>query len=283
MSNILWLIQRSIALDLKLIQVSKWTNSKKIQFIFIKYFILIKHKFIKFELGKSSAFLFGEKIYYDSNFGLADYQSILCRHQNLLKINHIRSVSTIIDVGANVGFFSKMVRSLYPNSKIYAIEPVPAILAIIKKNFIKDSNTKLFDFAAFDKKGKQKMIFNKYDSVASKISRNGNFYINTNTLDNFIKEQGIKDIDILKIDVETFENYVLLGSKSALSKTKYLFLEITIKNNPNYSISSLMSLLYSKKYNFQLLSFRNYADVSEGEMPIMDCLFENLNFRKSVI
>ena len=275
-SSILWLIKRSIDLDLKLIKVSNWPNNKIIQFIFCKYFLLLKHLFIKFKFGKSSIRLFGEKIYYDSPYGLADYQSMLCRHQKWLKIGNVNNPKVIIDIGANVGFFSKMARSLYPSSKIYAIEPVPAVYSLMSKNFNGDQDTMLFNFAVFNKKGKQKMFFDESDSLTSKISSNGKFYVQTDTLDSFINKQKINYIDILKIDVESFENYVLLGAKQALSKTKYLLLEITIKNNKNYTISSLMSLLYSKKYNYQLIAFRNYSDMGEGEMPVMDCLFKNV-------
>ncbi len=276
-SSILWLIKRSIDLDLRLIKVSNWSNSRNAQFIFCKYFLLLKHLFAKFKFGKSSIHLFGEKIYYDSPYGLADYQSMLCRHQEWLKIGNVENSKVIIDVGANFGFFSKMVRSLYPSSKIYAIEPVPAVYNLMSKNFNGDQNTMLFNFAVSNKKGRQRMIADEKDYLISKFSNNGNFNIDTNTLDNFIHEQKINDIDILKIDVETFENLVLLGAKQTLAKTKYLFLEITIKNNSNYTFSSLISLLYSKKYNFQLVAFRNYADVGDGEMTIMDCLFKNVD------
>lgn len=275
-SSIFWLIKRSINLDLKLIKVSGWSGNKKVQFIFCKYLLLLKHLFVKFKLGKSSIRLFGGKIYYDSSYGLADYQSMLCRHQEWLKKGNVVNPKVIIDVGANVGFFSKMARSLYPSSRIYAIEPIPAVYNIMSKNFNGDLDTMVFNFAVFNKKGKQKMFFDESDSLISKISSKGKFYVETDTLDNFIDKQKISNIDILKIDVESFENYVLMGAKKALSITKYLLLEITIRDNENYTISSLMSLLYSKKYNYQLIAFRNYSDMGEGEMPIMDCLLKNV-------
>lgn len=273
-----WLIKRSIDLDLKLIKISNWPNNKKAQFIFLKYYLVIKHLFIKFKFGKSSIRLFGEKIYYDSPYGLANYQSILCRHQEWLKMGNVKNPKVVIDIGANVGTFSQMVRWLYPFSKIYAIEPVPPVYSLLSKNFNGDKNTKLFNFAVSNEKGRQKMTADEKDYLTSKFSNNGNFSVDTNTLDNFIDEQRINNIDILKIDVETFENLVLLGAEQALAKTKYLFLEITIKNNSNYTFSSLISLLYSKKYNFQLMavSFINYAEIGEGKLPIMDCLFKNV-------
>jgi FkbM family methyltransferase len=119
----------------------------------------------------------------------------------------VKNSKVIIDIGANVGFFSKMARSLYPSSKIYAIEPVPAVYDLLSKNFNGDHDTMLFNFAVFNKKGKQKMFFDESDSLTSKISGDGKFYVETDTLDNFIDREKINEIDILKIDVESFENY----------------------------------------------------------------------------
>ena len=36
-----------------------------------------------------------------------------------------------------------------------------------------------------------------------------------------------------------------------------------------------MSLLQGDGYDFQLVASRNYADMGEGQMPIMDCLMAN--------
>ena len=94
-------------------------------------------------------------------------------------------------------------------------------------------------------------------------------------LDVFVRENNIDCIDILKIDTETFEAHVLRGGSDSLSKTKYLFIEITMENNDNYTISSLLKLLSTENYDFQLVGFRNYNDTSEGLMPIMDGLFFN--------
>jgi len=54
-----------------------------------------------------------------------------------------------------------------------------------------------------------------------------------------------------------------------------------MKNNINYTISSLLKLILTGKYDFQLIGFRNYADKNEGEIPIMDALFIILNLKKT--
>lgn len=276
--KIFWFVKQSIVLDFKFLKVSQWILDKKVVFLFKKYSILLKHFFISFTPGKDSGYFFGQTLFYGSRFGFADYQAILARHQKLIAISHlnIKKKSVVVDVGAHVGFFSKLARDLYPHSLIYAIEPVPIIFYCLAKNFLEDKNVYLYNIAISDKTKKVTMKFNAERTETSKISKTGNIHIQAKSLDDFIKEQNIKRIDLLKIDTEGFEELVLSGAYKALSITKYLFIEVTIKDNPHYTLSSLMSHLYSKDFNYNLLAFRNFGDTSEGKVPLLDCLMKNV-------
>lgn len=278
MKNLSWLATRSLILDYKFFQISDWSFFKKIEFIFKKYQILLTHSLKKFRLGRDFANLSGQKFYYGNKFGIADYQGILSRHRKLLAIAEFNTSKNgiFIDVGANVGIFSKFIRCLYPKISIYSIEPVPDVFKCLKKNFKQDVNTHIFNTALDKVKGKKKMLFSNQNSEISKIDKKGNITVNTETLDAFIKKNKITNIDLLKIDTEGFEDRVLLGAKNALSKTRFLFIEVTLENNPNYTLSSLMSCLHSKNYNFNLVAFRNFGDTSEGKAPIIDCLMKNV-------
>lgn len=276
-----WFIKQSLLLDYKFFRISKWNVSRKIEFIIKKYKSLFSNGFKKFELGKNSVNLQGKKIFYANKFGLSDYQGVLARHQNLLKIGGVKigDKGVIIDIGANVGIFSMLSRDLYPQAIIYSIEPVVNTFECLKKNLANDSNIHIFNIALGNSKGKQRMSFSNQNSEISKIAVNGNVVVNIQSLDEFIRENNIKQIDLLKIDTEGFEHKVLLGAKNALAITRYIFIEITLENNSNYTLSSLMSLLYSKNYNFNLVSFRNFGDTSEGKAPILDCLLKNINLK----
>jgi len=277
MKKMFWFIKQSIILDIKFLRVSRWGFLKKSNFLILKYFLIFKHLLKKFELGKDFCWFNNKKIYYDSRFGIAGYQSILSRHQNLIKLAGIRNPGTIIDIGANVGFFSKLCRDLFPKSKVFSFEPIPKIFQCLKNNFKDDMNTKVFNLAISDFNGEAKMSFNEQDSAISQITDKGSVGVNVRRLDNVVRENNIDCIDILKIDTETFEAHVLKGGSDSLSKTKYLFIEITMEDNDNYTISSLLKLLSTENYDFQLVGFRNYNDTDEGLMPIMDSLFVNKN------
>ena len=108
------------------------------------------------------------------------------------------------------------------------------------------------------------------------------FSVTTKTLDNFCRENQIELIDYLKIDTETFEAHVLRGARETLSKTRYLHLEITLEGNENYTFSQINALLYSQDYSFQLIYFRNYADRSDGPIPVGDFMYQNLRLAQTI-
>lgn len=280
MKNLIWSIKQSIIVDFKFLKVSNWSVFKKIIFLILKYFLIFKHFLKKFELGKNFCWFDNKKIYYDSRYGLAGYQSLLARHQRLIKLENIKEAKVIIDIGANVGFFSKLCRDLFPKSKIFSFEPIPKTFQCLKNNFRDDKNTIVFNLAISDFNGKTKMNFDEKDSTTSQISDKGGVEVNVRRLDDIARENNIDCVDMLKIDTETFEAHVLRGGSDSLSKTKYLFIEINMENNKNYTISSLLKLLSTGNYDFQLVGFRNYNDTSEGRMRMMDALFKNIKLIK---
>src|SRR5262249_23136268 len=158
------------------------------------------------------------------------------------------------------GFFSKMIMQLAPQAHVYAIEPVPAIYECLQRNMASSPNVQVFQAAISDRAGRVRMAFDSNDSAISHITEEDGVEVPAMTLDDFASQQGIGDVDLLKIDTETFEAHVLRGARSVLARTKYLLIEITFEGNQNYTISSLMSLLQGDGYDFQLAAFRNYAD-----------------------
>jgi FkbM family methyltransferase len=271
----LWLARQSVALDWRTFAFPGWSAGKKAGFVVKKYQLIAKHLFRPFRLGESHTTWAGETIYYDSRFGLSGYQSMLTRPVRLFKIAGITHLDTVVDCGANVGFYSKMITQFAPNARVYAIEPVPTTFECLKRNSQASPNVQVFQSAIADRAGELRMSYNSADSAVSHVSDSGEVAVPAMTLDDFVAAQGIHGIDLLKVDTETYEAHVLRGAKATLAMTRHLHIEITIKDNNNYTIASLMGLLQGDGYDFQLVAFRNYADTGEGPMPIMDCLMVN--------
>lgn len=277
--NFTWLARNSIALDINFLRLSPWPLAEKLNLIITKYALIIKHFFIPFVLGKSHVNFLGKDIFYDCRYGLAGFQSVMTRHQFLLQLANIKRVKTCVDVGANVGFFVFLLRDLYPRAQIYAFEPVPPTFSCLESNFRGDKKVSVNRLGLSDKPGSAKMEFESHLSATSSISPSGNLKIQLITLDNFVHAQKIAQIDILKIDVESFELHVLKGAKHALAKTRYLHLEVTIEDNSNYTFSDIFKYLSSPKYNFQLLSYRSYTDKSMSRATVFDLLLRNIHLK----
>ena len=276
MKFIFSLLRDSLILDFKTTGIKEWSLKNKFVFILKKNFLVIKHFIKKFNLGKDYINFNHQKIFYNSKYGLAGYQAIYCRERRLIKnIAMINEAEVVLDVGANVGYFSMLCRELYPKSKIYAFEPIPKTFDCLQKNFEKDMNTEVFNLAVGNKKGVLKMSFNEENSAISTVNDRGNIKVKSVTLDSFCKERNIDSIDILKIDTEAYESFVLSGAKNILKKVKYILMEVTVENNKNYTISSLFKLLSTDDHDFQILGFRNFSNKSEGRINVMDVVLEN--------
>jgi FkbM family methyltransferase len=128
----------------------------------------------------------------------------------------------IFDVGANTGLYSLISSSTNSAASVYAFEPVDIIFNRLKKNIgLNDLKVHLNKIALADEDGEGKIyaaqtVSHTFDQASLnqakyKDSSTNYFIIQKRRLDSFIKENEIKAIDLMKIDVETFEPQVLEG------------------------------------------------------------------------
>ena len=282
--KILELVAVSIHLDHLFLKVND-TNIRfkdRAEFILKKYLFIFSFKLnkIPFKLAQTNLKLWGKLYFPDSPFGLAGYQATLSR--TVRELVYLKSknhpIDTIFDVGANVGVFTLTCLKLFQPKSVYAFEPVPLTFQCLEKNTLQLPEVKAFNLGLSNFTGKSYMEFDPDNSALSKVRGSDGVEVNLTTLQNFVKEHNIEKIDLLKIDVESHEHLVLEGCGDFLSKVKFIYIEVTIRDNPNYTFSSLLSKLYGKGYNFQLVSFRNASYKSWGEIHFMDLLLENIEF-----
>ncbi len=129
----------------------------------------------------------------------------------------------LFDVGANVGEWSRRALEINPSSSIFAFEPNTAPF----EKCSKISQIKAFNMACGSKE-ERRTIYDRPDYPISThasldrgiISKLGKGVVEKEievvTLDQIIASHEIKNIDLLKIDVEGFEYEVLRGAKKAI-------------------------------------------------------------------
>ena len=126
------------------------------------------------------------------------------------KIDFIRDVKTILDVGANVGASAVYFSKIYPDAQIYAFEPAKAPYNLLEKNIELCSNIKKYNFGLYSEDKNVPLYQSRVDSVTGSVGRsvdNSDITekIELKDIKKFLNENNIDQIDILKIDTEGCE------------------------------------------------------------------------------
>lgn len=153
----------------------------------------------------------------------------------------IKSNTTVLDIGANTGYYAVLAAAKNNSIKVHAFEPFPGAADILERNLAANSFTKgnviLSKIAISSSSGHQELYLpiDDHGLVETSASLNKEFRkehseiieVTTSTLDNYIKENAITDVDLIKIDVEGLEHEVLMGAQETLKTHRpKIFLEI---------------------------------------------------------
>jgi len=143
----------------------------------------------------------------------------------------------VLDVGANQGRYSTMVRQRISSSAVWAFEPHPATFRHLA------AASKTFAFQAVPcGMGNTVGSFNLYDRQSGDGTEHASLYrdviegihardavsveVVVTTIDSFMAEQGISEIGLLKIDTEGHEYQVLQGAQKTLEAGKIAMIQI---------------------------------------------------------
>lgn len=195
----------------------------------------------------------------------------------------INENDVIIDAGANIGdvslHASKMVGS---KGRVYSFEPDSDNFNRLQKNISLNtfSNIESINKGLGDNKGLFNLFqVNKNNRGMNRILFDTNIecpytVIEVTTIDNFIIENNISKIDLIKIDVEGYEMKVLKGSESTINKFHpKLFIEIDDNNlqKQNNSSKELINFLVNKGY---VLSFADNGKLIPRNFNFDNCHFD---------
>jgi len=130
----------------------------------------------------------------------------------------------ILDIGANVGYYSLMAAKRAINGTIYAFEPVSTTYDKLKRNIALNNflNIKPQNLAVSTHSGFIDIyVADNKNTGTSSITKHIHFNgskerVKTTSIDEFVLEQHITRTDLIKIDVEGAEMLVLEGMRNTL-------------------------------------------------------------------
>lgn len=131
----------------------------------------------------------------------------------------------VLDCGGHIGTFSMYVKSHWPHTKIFAMEPVPDNQKLFKKNIARNQlqDVVMIPYALYGESGTFyiDLAGKQYDAVHIASERPGHdqfIEINALTLDQVITDNNIPLIDLMKLDVEGAEYHIFRHSRETLKK-----------------------------------------------------------------
>ena len=155
-------------------------------------------------------------------------------YDSALVRRHLKPGMTVIDIGANIGYYSLMAAAkVGPGGRVISFEPNPELAGRLQETIHENklANVTLEQAGVSDKPGWAELFLPNEigNNTATMIANEGGHPVRVPivTLDEYLEQHQIDRVDFLKIDVEGFEPKVIQGARSAIraKKIKAIFCE----------------------------------------------------------
>jgi FkbM family methyltransferase len=137
----------------------------------------------------------------------------------------IEPKSHVIDLGANIGYYTMlMARCVGAQGKVYAFEPDPGNLALLKKNIAANGykNVQVETAAVSNENGRVKLHKEKWNDATPSLWKSGHttsfIEVDSIRLDQFFDQNEIA-IQLIKMDIEGAEAKALDGMERVIKRS----------------------------------------------------------------
>lgn len=144
---------------------------------------------------------------------------------------NIRPIQTILDIGANMGFFSILLSTAFPKASVYAMEPSLINCKYLKHNCKEFPNVSIIEKGAYSKAGYARLACPSeeqrhipgWNANTGQLSLYGRG-TNKEAVELARIDDLFDDVDFIKIDVEGAELDVLKGGERLLVECRPILL-----------------------------------------------------------
>lgn len=141
----------------------------------------------------------------------------------------IKENSVIIDAGANIGVFSVLAANIARSGKVYAFEPVKKAYDLLNKNVDAYKNVVTVNVGLGSAVSKKKIATNDFSLISSTMEdsdslqigdgwNNSAEIVEVTTIDKFVEENNLLNVDFIKIDTEGYESKIIEGAKNTINR-----------------------------------------------------------------
>ena len=153
-----------------------------------------------------------------------------------------RDISTVIDIGANTGQFAKQIHKIIPTATIFSFEPIEACYDKLVRNMSEVPKFYAFNYAIGDADTDMEMHVNDYTPSSSLLpmadlhvkafphtSKEHRKKVKVRRLDKVVRELQCDGNLLIKMDVQGYEDRVIRGGQSVISRAKVLIVETSFQ------------------------------------------------------
>jgi FkbM family methyltransferase len=147
---------------------------------------------------------------------------------------------SVIDGGANRGSFTDAFLQLHRPEKLVLVEAIPDLAEKLGARYAGRPGISVVSAALSDRNGEAQFEINRSDASSSLLpidSRNTAWFgrdlavartirVPTMTLSTLMEEQGLRTVDLLKLDLQGAERLVLTGGETVLEKVRVIYTEV---------------------------------------------------------
>ena len=206
-----------------------------------------------------------------------------------------KNPSVIVDVGANVGDMTDKYVSMFPGSQVYCFEPVPGTFERLDARFSAKPHVRCLRLAVGDG-GQNVRVYETSSSANSSLSRPDRYIADSGndgmsasvsvvdthtvrqaTLDSFCSDNGIANVDILRMDIQGSELAALRGASRLLGDQRIgvIYSEVLFAGlyEGQCHFHEVAGFLHGKGYGLFDLPF--LARSGDGRLYCGDAVFLN--------
>lgn len=197
---------------------------------------------------------------------------------------------SLVDVGSNVGQFSIAFAERYPNSKIYAFEPLPDCASLLIRNtgdldieiqqIAIGGTDDVIDIHVNEHRHSSSLLKlgNRHKAAFPQAREIASIPVAMKRLDSVLRDVDLPEPGLLKIDVQGYEREVLRGATKTLKRIDSILLEVSF--TPLYEaeagFAELSTILNECGFRF-VRPVGWLEDPRTGSILQMDALFTRVS------
>jgi FkbM family methyltransferase len=196
-------------------------------------------------------------------------------------------IDTVLDIGANIGLFSKTMRFLLPDAQIYAFEPLPDCFEQMTQRMKDDKKHTGFNCGLGEKEEELLIRENTHKPSSSFLelgdkhktafqfaTETGKLRVPIKRLDDIADSMDFGKSILIKVDVQGFEDKVLRGGIKTFEKAQLLIMELSYQEL--YKGQPLFNEIYQELVSLGFQFCGTLAQMPDPQSQILldaDCIF----------